>query len=65
MIHQKNNKDQDTDASAESVKQLTDLIGKKDRELEVLVSYIGKNVEFMSFLNTMYIQCKCNNIKLL
>ncbi|XP_053196350.1 CDK5 regulatory subunit-associated protein 2 isoform X2 [Scomber japonicus] len=36
-IHQKNNRDQETDApSAECVKQLSDLIAKKDQELEAL-----------------------------
>ncbi|XP_042251849.1 CDK5 regulatory subunit-associated protein 2-like isoform X3 [Thunnus maccoyii] len=43
VIHQKNNRDQETDApSAECVKQLSDLIAKKDHELEALRDELHK-----------------------
>ncbi|KAM7368804.1 hypothetical protein PAMP_013111 [Pampus punctatissimus] len=45
VIHQKNNREQETDAPSESVKQLSDLIAKKDHELEALRDELHKEKE--------------------
>ncbi|KAM7392630.1 hypothetical protein PAMA_007649 [Pampus argenteus] len=42
VIHQKKNREQETDAPSESVKQLSDLIAKKDHELETLRDELHK-----------------------
>lgn len=45
LKNEKKNAEQETDApSADSVKQLSDLIAKKDQELEVWLAYVAKNM---------------------
>lgn len=45
VIHQKKSVGQQTDApTTDSVKQLSDLITKKDQELEVWLSYVAKDM---------------------
>lgn len=44
VIHQRKSADQENDApSAEMVKHLSDLITKKDQELEVCVAYVAND----------------------